>query len=65
MKSIIFTTLLTVAATLGAAVAARAVELAWRRVRHEPPPKPSRWAARIVARPLTKRLTRRVHAPAV
>lgn len=48
MKKVIFTTLVTVASAAGAALAARAVDAAWRKARRERPPSTSGWVQTLV-----------------
>jgi hypothetical protein len=58
MKRFIFTTLMTIASAAGAALAARAVEAAWRKARHERPPAQSRWAQLLVGFSLSRPIAR-------
>ena len=53
MKKLIWTALATFASTASAALAVRALDVAWRRLLREPPPGAPRWA-RMATSPLKR-----------
>jgi hypothetical protein len=65
MKKILWTAMLSVVSGLGAALASRALDLAWRKATQEEPPKIPMWARFLVAKPLRFGVDRGVPAPKV
>lgn len=63
MKKILWTALVAGTATLGAALAARAVDRLWRRITHEPPPEVPKWAHFLVGMPVQKGVNRQMPLP--
>jgi hypothetical protein len=57
MKKIAWTIVMTMASAAGAALAARAANLVWRKVTNEPPPTPQWWARWLIARPVQAGVT--------
>jgi hypothetical protein len=55
MKKLIWTALLVLSSAASAALMARIVDLAWRRIVGEPPPEMPRWA-RLVVSPVKKQV---------
>lgn len=60
MKKLIWTALVMVVSATAAAVAAGALDGAWRRLVREPPPKPPRWAKYLIGGPLISQVASRV-----
>jgi hypothetical protein len=59
MKKLIWTALVVLSSAAGAALVARLVDLAWRRIVGEPPPEVPRWA-RLLVSPIKNQVQRSV-----
>lgn len=60
---VMWTVLVTLASAAGAALAARAVDKAWRTATHEPPPDMPWWTRWFVARPAQAAVTSALRPP--
>lgn len=61
MKKLIWTVLAAAVSSISAAYALRALDRMWRRTTGETPPEMPTWARFLVARPLKRQVTERVH----
>jgi hypothetical protein len=62
MKRLLWTVLVSAVTAATAALAARLLERAWRRIVHEPPPEMPAWAHFFVGKPLKSRIELRTRA---
>ena len=65
MKKLVWTALVTAASAMTAALVARVLDRAWRRIVKEAPPEMPRWARMLVGKPLKGQIERRVHDTAL